>query len=268
MKETWRLINSGENSGGFNMALDSAFLKLIHETKTPILRFFRWNPFTVSLGYGQKISSVKSEKIYTEGFEIVRRPTGGRAIFHSEELTYSVILPNNHKFTGNGITETYNKISVALLQGLKNLGIEKAEFEKSQINFKDFYKTEDSFSCFNASARYEIVVNDKKIIGSAQKRTNEGVLQHGSILVGKSHLKLIDFLNLSSEKLRKKLRIDLVEKTTEIATELTYSPSFEEIKLSFTKAFEETFDVAFEESSPYTKELELAQKLQEETRLK
>lgn len=141
MTETWRLLETGENSGGFNMALDSALLKLIPETQTPILRFFQWKPFAVSLGYGQKLSSVNSEKIFAEGFEIVRRPTGGRAIFHSEELTYSVVLPNNHKFTQNGVTETYNRISVALLKGLKNIGIEKAEFEKSQINFKDFYKT-------------------------------------------------------------------------------------------------------------------------------
>lgn len=268
MKETWRLLDTGENSGSFNMAFDSALLKLINETKTPILRFFRWNPFTVSLGYGQKINSVNSERILSQGYEIVRRPTGGRAIFHSEELTYSVILPSTHKLSKNGINDTYNRISVALLKGLKELGIEKAKFEKSQINFKDFYKTEDSFSCFNASARYEIVVNDKKIIGSAQKRTNEGVLQHGSILIGKSHLKLIDFLNISSEKLREKLRFDLIKKTTEIATELSFKPSIQKIIFSFTEAFKETLSVAFEESSPYTKELELAKKLQEELRLK
>lgn len=268
MKETWRLIDTGENSGSFNMALDSALLKLIPETKTPILRFFYWKPFAVSLGYGQKLDSVNSEKILSKGFEIVRRPTGGRAIFHSEELTYSVILPNNHKFAQNGITETYNRISTALLRGLKNLGIQEAEFEKSQIDFKDFYKTEDSFSCFNASARYEIVIGRKKLIGSAQKRTSDGVLQHGSILIGKSHLKLIDFLSLSSERLREKLRTDLVEKTTEIASELNYTPSLKETKLAFSQAFSETFSVAFEESSPYTKEFEITQKIQKESKLK
>ncbi|MCC7430590.1 lipoate--protein ligase family protein [bacterium] len=260
MSENWRFLDTEDNDGNFNMAFDEALLNLISQNKTPVLRFFTWKPYAVSLGNGQKITSINKQKVLAEGFEIVRRPTGGRAIFHAEELTYSIILPNEHELAKSGITETYNKISIALLNGLKNCGLTSAEFEKSQIDFANFYKTENSFPCFSASARYEIVVNGKKIIGSAQKKTSFGVLQHGTILIGKAHSKLVDFLNVS-EAARQKIKVEFLQKTTEISTELGFVPKLSGVKKAFLDGFSEAFCVTFVESKPFENELAETEKL-------
>jgi lipoate-protein ligase A len=160
--------------------------------------------------------------------DVVRRPTGGRAILHSDELTYSVTM----RVKGKNILAVYDEISRALVAGLEHLGANVA-IEKSQPHFPSLYKTASAVACFSSAGRYEIKWNGKKLVGSAQRRyaTSDGeevVLQHGSILLGSDHKRMVDFLRLPSEDQRTALREELKMKTTDLSTVLQRSVSFEE----------------------------------------
>ena len=135
----------------------------------PVLRFFLWRPPAISLGYLQSESDIDAEKCARDGIDIVRRPTGGRAILHSAEFTYSVTIPPWHPLAKMTILQTYNEISRALALGLRNLGIPaKLARGTGRINPKNP-------SCFSSTSRYELVVDGKKLVGSAQRRKNGGM---------------------------------------------------------------------------------------------
>jgi lipoyl(octanoyl) transferase len=193
----WKFINTGFNTGKYNMDYD---LKLAHECKTDeaFFRIYGWKPFCISLGANQSYDSIDSEKASDEGIDIVKRPTGGRAILHAEEITYSVIISLSCGLTAMQI---YEKINQALLRGLCKYDktLEKAELEKKQPDFRQAYKEEKSAACFANSAKSEIKFEGKKLVGSAQRKMENIILQHGSILCGPLHKKITDYLKLSDE---------------------------------------------------------------------
>ena len=166
----------------------------------PALRLYRWRPWAVSLGYHQREDHLIAERLRADGIDIVRRPTGGRAILHAEELTYSVVM----SVAGQGVLHVYNAISRALVRGLRHLDVE-VSLQRSQPNFPEAYRHASSIPCFASSARYEIEWRGRKLVGSAQRRYladgKEVVLQHGSILCGPAHLNLVDYLRLPEEDL-------------------------------------------------------------------
>ncbi len=185
----FRLIDSGFNTPSMNMAIDEALLG----TKPPVLRFYAWKPAGLSIGYFQSIKSFNFENLKKNNVKLVRRLTGGNAVLHDKELTYSFIIdmskmqsifehvknPNgvfNKNNMPKSVIESYREISKGLLLGLKNLGL------KAEMN-EEVAKGEKSAVCFNDPSWYEILVNGKKIIGSAQKRINGKILQHGAILI-------------------------------------------------------------------------------------
>jgi lipoate-protein ligase A len=253
----WRLINTGFNSGIFNMALDTAIaFEVGNGSSPPTIRFFGWKPYAISLGYNQNFDDINLEKCKTEGIDIVKRPTGGRAILHSEEVTYSVIMPK----IDASITEIYNVVSFALLNGIRRLGVH-AEFEKSQIDFKSFYKTDVSVVCFSASAKSEIKVKGKKLVGSAQRRFDNYILQHGSILLGGYHEKLYEFLNVEN---RQHLKNEIELKTTNLKRELKRDVLFEEVCKELEKGFLEEWRINLEYSDLTDNELELCSKFEAE----
>ena len=181
--------------GQLNMDIDHSCAKYFAEIGVPMLRFFGWNPHTLSIGYHQKESDFDLEKLANEGFGFVRRPTGGRAIFHATELTYSVVFPN-------GIlpkTDVYKKIHHAFISGFEEFGLD-LNFNRSETNFSKFYKTKESLSCFSASAKYEATVDKRKFVGSAQRVYTDAILQHGSIMLSDDYLRLIDFSILKNKE--------------------------------------------------------------------
>ncbi|MBI4536048.1 MAG: lipoate--protein ligase family protein, partial [Ignavibacteriae bacterium] len=190
----WQFVDTKENTGMFNMEFDEQCARtLLAGAGVPTLRLFRWKPWAVSIGFNQNIGEIDVEKCAALGIDVVRRPTGGRAILHAEELTYSVVmLAGRHS-----VLEIYNMISKALVNGLSLFGIE-ATLQRLQPNFAETYKHPSSIPCFTASARYEIELNGRKLVGSAQRRyrndEREVVLQHGSILTGPAHRRLADLL--------------------------------------------------------------------------
>lgn len=182
-------------------------------------------------------------KTSAAGIDVVRRPTGGRAILHSDELTYSVVM----RVKGKNILAVYDEISRALVAGLEHLGANVA-IEKSQPHFPSLYKTSSSVACFSSAGRYEIKCNGKKLVGSAQRRYampdgEEVVLQHGSILLGSDHKRIVDFLRMPSEDQRIALCKELNDKTTDLSTVLQRSVSYEETAESIFYGFKTAWHI-------------------------
>ncbi len=148
------------------------------QVSLPTLRLYAWNPACLSLGHAQPFADVELARLKERGWEVVRRATGGRAILHTDELTYSVIGSAEEPVLAGGVLESYNRLAQALLLAVKNLdlSVEMKEFVGHVSNV-----THTNPVCFEVPSTYEITVNGKKLIGSAQARKKEGVLQHGSL---------------------------------------------------------------------------------------
>jgi lipoate-protein ligase A len=200
----WYIWPCKSFSGTFNMQADHILAReMSKKLSRPLLRFFTWKPQCISLGYHQKSEEIDIDLCRQQKIDLVRRPTGGRAILHAEELTYSVIYP----FEGIDVTNFYWLMHVPFVQALQDSGI-KAEFEKTQADFRAAYNTEKSQICFATSAQNEVKIEGRKLIGSAQRIYEKSILQHGSVLLGRKHEELVDFLTLSAEsKIRMKTYI-------------------------------------------------------------
>lgn len=178
----WRLINSGFQTGAMNMALDEALLHSVASGNSlPVLRFYRWTPATVTLGYAQSvIKDLDLDVCRREGLDVVRRSTGGRAVLHDHELTYSVIAPLNSSLFGNSVLDCYRVISEVLQKALIQLGLQAQLVPgKPRSGRQNAMKS----ICFTAPSQYELVIDGRKVAGSAQKRFGQAFLQHGSIPV-------------------------------------------------------------------------------------
>jgi lipoate-protein ligase A len=170
-----RLINDQPMPGPLNMAIDEAILEAVGRGEAPpTLRFYAWEPACLSLGYGQTHCDVDFERLASLGWNCVRRPTGGRAILHTDELTYSLALPGDHPLAAGDVVVSYQQISQGLLLGLERLGAEPHSELQSE-------KRTSGPICFEVPSHYEITVGGRKLIGSAQVRRHKGVLQHGSL---------------------------------------------------------------------------------------
>jgi lipoyl(octanoyl) transferase len=193
----WRFVNTGFNSGKFNMAYDMQLAENCKQGEA-ILRLFRWRPYCISLGANQKFDSVNLKKAEANLIDVVKRPTGGRAILHAEELTYSVVISIDHNSSARNI---YTEINQALSEGLSFYSekLKVVELEKSQPDFRDFYKGEQSAACFAVPAKSELKFDGKKLVGSAQRKLGNAILQHGSILCGEYHKKIVDYLVVNEE---------------------------------------------------------------------
>jgi lipoyl(octanoyl) transferase len=211
----WRIEQSGKLDGATNMATDTALAEaLAAGTAAPTLRLYGWSPWAISLGYNQREEEIDTARCRAEGIDVVRRPTGGRAILHAEELTYCVVMPAGRR----SILEVYNEISRALVRGLGLFGVE-ATLQRSQPNFPEHYRSSSAIPCFTASARYEIEWDGRKLVGSAQRRVSgatQVVLQHGSILCGPAHKRLTEFIR-ADDGVRELLRAELDTKTVDLS---------------------------------------------------
>ncbi|MBP7109986.1 MAG: lipoate--protein ligase family protein [Firmicutes bacterium] len=175
----WRLIISPAADGAWNMAVDEAVLEAVSSgSAPPTLRFFTWDPACLSLGYNQKAAeSCDMGYLKARGFTMVRRRTGGRAVLHEDELTYS-ISADSSLFGGGSVLDVYMMISGALSDGLRAFGV-AADLVPA---YSDKGK-EKSAACFDVPSSFEVAWKGRKIVGSAQFRSGRFFLQHGSILM-------------------------------------------------------------------------------------
>ncbi|MGI5818962.1 MAG: lipoate--protein ligase family protein [Armatimonadota bacterium] len=188
----WRLIESGFADGATNMAVDEAIAAAVAAgEQPPTLRFYGWEPPALSLGYHQELDEgIDRDAVARRGYGIVRRPTGGRAILHADELTYSFCIRQDAIRGGQSTMESYREISRGIIAGLELLGAAVslgADEEGPGPNFsgQDTYATAGADAakpiCFAKTARCDLQAAGRKVVGSAQVRREGGILQHGSI---------------------------------------------------------------------------------------
>ncbi|MBI2418575.1 MAG: lipoate--protein ligase family protein, partial [Ignavibacteriales bacterium] len=190
----WYFIDSGANTGAYNMEFDMAITGAC-KTDEAVVRFYRWQPYCISLGKYQDEGSINKVLAEHDGIDTVLRPTGGRAVLHSEELTYSVVMHTDFENTPQFI---YREINCALKEGLVlyHPAFGESALEHKQPDFRNTYKQSSGLACFAATAKNELKLDHRKLIGSAQRKIGNKILQHGSIICGSFHLKIAEYLNL------------------------------------------------------------------------
>jgi len=235
MYSKWFYFDTGYLSGDYNMAFDSILSS--GYINRPCLRFYQWNPYALSLGYNQTSDCIFIDKLVKAGIDLVRRPTGGRAVLHAEELTYSIVIPSTHNLFLDNIHLLYGKINVALKAGFEYFGV-STRMEKKNRRIPG---SRINPACFSSAARSELKYNGRKILGSAQRRYKNAILQHGSILLGPYHLKIVDFLKKVPAGLD--LRKQAVSLSEISGEEIDVSG----LKSCLRKGFETEFSVTFSE---------------------
>ncbi|MFN3410642.1 MAG: biotin/lipoate A/B protein ligase family protein [Exilispira sp.] len=240
-KNLFRLIIHQENDPYFNMAADEAIsFNVGNNLSLPTLRFYRWNPATLSLGYFQKFEKeINYEFCQNNNIGIVRRITGGRAVLHDDEITYSISIPSNNILFEKNLIDSYKLISEALFEGLLLLGL------KPEFNYKKLPAEHSSAACFDSPSLYEITINNKKIIGSAQKRFQNSFLQHGSIPFTINIEKLFNCFNLDNPQIKEKLINNFKEKAIGINDLLTSKISSIDLINAFSEGFKRKLGIEF-----------------------
>lgn len=226
------------------MAVDEAILEAIGRDEVkPTLRLYAWDPPCLSLGYAQPFSDVDMHRVEQNGWHVVRRITGGRAILHTDELTYSVIGPQNEPRLLGSVIESYRRLSQALMQALEFLGLSvkaapKAEDVPNSPNAEPI--------CFEVPSHYEITAGGKKLIGSAQARKKAGVLQHGTLPLTGDLTRITKVLSFENENLREQAGIRLLERATTVASISGKYISWDEAASAFSEAFKTALNLNFE----------------------
>jgi lipoyl(octanoyl) transferase len=237
------ILDSGHQTGDFTMRLDHWLAENFLSEANPLclprpawlLRIYSWTPAAISLGYNQPDTDFDKEKLAQQGIDLVRRPTGGRAVFHTDEITYSVTLKAE-----KSNAEHYAEINAALQLALAALGIE-SDFQKSQPDFQARYQSGTGAACFTASARYELEVHGKKILGSAQRRFGEILLQHGSLMLTPKHKTLVDFLTTRDQTILSRIAADLDAKTISVEEVSGKVPNYATCRNAIQHGFEQFF---------------------------
>ncbi len=243
--KTWRLINSGEQDGAWNMALDEALLNsVVKGDSAPILRLYRWQPATVTLGYFQQGSAVVNLDACREfGYSVVRRITGGRAVLHDHEVTYAVISPEQNETFPGGVAQNYHVIADVLHATFNEFGLQtKITSGRKEIVDNDGVQRS---SCFTAPALSELVLNGQKMTGSAQKRLSTSFLQHGSIPLNIDPEKLYQALNTGDNTDLKRRVARLADRVGWMNRWLKRPVTIDEVEQCLIRQFEVVVNVKF-----------------------
>lgn len=258
----WRVIYESDfTHGHHNMAIDGAILESVSAgLQPPTLRLYGWNPMCLSLGYGQRVKDVDMDGLYSNGWHVVRRPTGGLAILHGDELTYSVSLPIEHPLAHGDVVESYRRISLGLLRSLQYIGL-APKSEHQGDGLKDKQKGP---VCFEVASHYEITVEERKLIGSAQVRRKEGILQHGTLPLFGDVARICDALAFESDAERQDAKIKVRERAVSLADVMDMPPSWDTAARAVERGFCEEFDLDIYRGELSLDELQRAEALIEE----
>jgi lipoyl(octanoyl) transferase len=206
-------VTTGRHSGAWNMAFDRYLMEMVRSgTFGFVLRTYGWEPACVSLGRLQKVErEIAREKLLSDGYGLVRRPTGGRAVWHETEITYSIVAPVDHPMVTGSISEALRKTSAPMTKALGSLGIEVDA--NSSENHRAGGPRMAANPCFTSHGKWEVGTPDgRKLVGSAQARSRGVFLEHGSILLENDQLKILDYLpEAVSPGTRETLRHHLTE---------------------------------------------------------
>jgi lipoyl(octanoyl) transferase len=239
------------------MALDEAVMEAVAaRTSPPTLRFYQWEPPCLSLGKRQPLSGVDLARCQADGVEIVRRATGGLAILHTDELTYSIATTPADPRAEGAILDAYLRLSQGLVAGLRLLGVPAA---MSPVVPGGVQGT--SAACFEAPSAYEITVGEQKLLGSAQVRPRGRVLQHGSLPLRGDIARIVDYLCFAAEEEREELRRHLRERATTLGAVVARPASFSEASEALQRGFATALNIKLSPGEPTPEELALAERL-------
>ena len=243
MSEQWRLLQTGMNTAFANMAIDRSILVANSNGMVPpTVRLYGWVPPAISIGYFQSLTEeVDLDACQRLGVDYVRRITGGGAVFHDKEVTYSLVIPESHLQIPKNILKSYGRICGAIIKGLQNLGIES---EYAPIN--------------------DIVSGGKKISGNAQTRKLGTVLQHGTILLDVDVDTMFSLLKVPNEKMKDKLIKDVKQRMTSIQHILGRTIDFHDVADAMKHGFEEEFQITLVEGILTREEKALAKTFEKE----
>jgi len=255
--KTWRLLITPPAPGAWNMAVDEAILDSIGRSESlPTFRLYAWDPACLSLGHAQPFADVDTARLHERGWEVVRRATGGRAILHTDELTYSVIGSAEEPLLAGGVLESYNRIAQALLLAVKKLEL-PVEMKAGKTNDQ----ATPNPVCFEVPSTYEITVGGKKLIGSAQARKKEGVLQHGSLPLTGDLTRICQALVFEDETARTDASKRLLTRATTVEAALGRAVSWQTATQAFIHAFEAQLGLCFEKGDLAESEARRAEEL-------
>jgi lipoate-protein ligase A len=224
------------------MAVDEAILEAIGRGDFPAtLRLYAWEPACLSLGHAQPFADVDCARLQARGWDVVRRLTGGRAILHTDELTYSVVGNTEEQALAGGVLESYNRLAQALLLAVKDLGL-SVEMKEGKANDSAVPNP----VCFEVPSTYEITVGGKKLIGSAQARKKEGVLQHGSLPLTGDLTRICQALRFESESARTSASERLLARATTVESVVGAGVTWEAAARAFVGAFESQLGICLE----------------------
>jgi lipoate-protein ligase A len=254
MTDVWRLLDTGNSPASYNMALDEAIAVTVRKDHTPpTLRLYGWSASSISIGYFQKNSDLDIDYCRQHNVPVVRRLTGGRAILHGEEITYSFSAGVSGLFS-QGLYGSYKKLSTALGLALSKIGITPEMRFTKRAPRSSGHQTKSPM-CFQAISYGELMAGNRKIVGSAQKRWSDGFLQQGSIpLVIEREASIRIFRAYSAQ-----------ESETSFAglRELLPEVQVETIKHAIQVSFEDTFGITLLHKSPLEEEMALARELEQ-----
>lgn len=236
-----RLLTTGHKSAYENMSIDEAVLIHAQENHQSTLRFYGWRPAAISIGYFQSLKEeVDLNECQKQHIDYIRRVTGGGAVFHETEVTYSLIAPVDGQFIPQDIISSYKKICQGIIEGLKILGIES------------------QFVPLN-----DIIASGKKISGNAQTRKKNVLLQHGTILLDVNVEKMFHILKVPQEKLRDKLIKDVKQRVVGVKNLLGRRVDFESCQEALIKGFEKALTLEYSKIPLTASELKMAKELQD-----
>jgi lipoyl(octanoyl) transferase len=254
MVEKLRLIYDNARSASFNMAADETLLEMSTEDKSPsTLRFYRWLNPTVSIGFFQSIrKEIDLNRIKEKGMDFIRRPTGGRAVLHWKEITFCLTIPSK----GKGLWEIFRLVHEAVGAGLRkagiNAGVEPAERDEL---FDTNSEMDRTAACFASPSRYELLLDGKKIAGTAQKLVKDHILIHGSIPIISTYHDLFEVLIFPDNESREQAYKSALKKMTSLHDATGKDYSFDELTGIIASGFADQWKCQLEEGNFSDEEL-------------
>ena len=243
------------------MALDEAILEAVGRGESlPTLRFYAWDPPCISLGVAQPIRDVDLKRLRMKRWDLVRRSTGGRAILHTDELTYAVIAPIDNPHLAGGVLDSYRHLSAGLVTGLQHMGMSVEIEPEKQLTEEE----RGNPVCFQAPSAYEITVEQMKLIGSAQVRRRYGILQHGTLPLKGDITRICEVLQFGSEEDRTSAADTLRNRAATVEDLLGKPLSWEMAAQAMSEGFRQALDLQLESGDLSPAELTRAEELQGE----
>lgn len=237
MAQMRSLVESEFGRGAWNMAVDCAIVDAVAAGEQPAtLRLYGWAPFCLSLGYGQRLRDVDLQALHAHGWDLVRRPSGGKAILHGDELTYSLCLPLGHPWAAGDVVESYRRISIGLMRAMNGLGA------KVRAGQQGGARSQAGPVCFEIASHYEITVENRKLIGSAQLRRKGVLLQHGSLPLKGDVARICDVLELGTKPEREARKPKVRRSAIALNEALGREPSWDEVAQAIVQGFNQSLD--------------------------